>query len=85
MTGNFPGWLLVKRVTMVSVSVCLVIVSLKRPKSVGGGGNWSSLNRESDESSFNLLTEATGGGGGGGEGFLGRLWWDDLKLLLIGC
>jgi len=86
MTGNLPRWLLVNRVTIVSVSVCFVIVSLKRPSSVGGGGNCSSLNRESDESSFNLLIGATGGGGGGGggEGVLGRLW-DDLKLLRIGC
>lgn len=39
MTGRWPFWLVVSRVTTVSVKVFLVMDSLKRPNSVGAGGN----------------------------------------------
>ena len=44
------------------------MVSLKRPSSVGGGGNSSSLNREGLGSIFDIDERGGGGGGDGDDG-----------------
>ena len=43
MRGSLPSLLLVTLVTTFSVSVCLVMLSVVRPRSAGGGGNSNSL------------------------------------------
>lgn len=74
MTGRWPFWLFVTRVTTVSVNVFLVMLSLKRPSSVGGGGNWSSWSLRSFGSAGFIakFIEADdirrGGSGGEGDG-----------------
>ena len=52
MRGSLPSWLLVTLVTTFSVSVCLVMLSVVRPRSAGGGGNSNSLTSSLDSASW---------------------------------
>ena len=87
MTGRWPFWLVVTRVTTVSVKVFLVMDSLKRPNSVGGGGNSSPFNCNSLAASASFIRtddKRRGGGGGddGGDGY--RPGFDMGRLVRIG-